>query len=157
MFLFDRKKKTLIYTVKLCSSGIIVFIIWIFMCSIIFFFIFTIWSVFLFLSWGIRYLHKTQVFSVLLYCYQWQSCLSCEIPIKVPMELAEISNYHHRRPHGGSNSGPFDPKLNALTTRPRIHDINEDCYYTCSLSSLFLAIVLKVCLHLSLSTSSNIV
>ena len=36
------------------------------------------------------------------------------------MELAVISNFHHRRPHRGTNSRPFYPKLNTLTTRPRI-------------------------------------
>ena len=41
---------------------------------------------------------------------------------KEPLELVVISNFHHQRPHGGSNSGLFDSKLNALTTRPLIHD-----------------------------------
>ena len=37
------------------------------------------------------------------------------------MELAVINNFHDRRPHlEGSNSGP---RLNALTTRSRIHHI----------------------------------
>ena len=48
---------------------------------------------------------------------------SFETLTEEPMELAVISNFHHRRPHGGSNSGPFDPKLNAfnyLTTDPRM-------------------------------------
>ena len=58
---------------------------------------------------------------ILMNCYQWGSCLLCEKPTKEPMELTVNSNFHHRRPHGGSNSEPFDPKLNALTTRPRIH------------------------------------
>ena len=44
-----------------------------------------------------------------------------ETPTKEPIELAVIDNFHHRRPHGGSISVPFDPKLKALTTRPRIH------------------------------------
>ena len=37
------------------------------------------------------------------------------------MELADISNFHRRRPHGGSSSEPFDPELNTSTIRPRIH------------------------------------
>ena len=42
--------------------------------------------------------------------------LPCETPINEHMELA-ISNFHQAE----SNSWPFDPKLNALTTRPRTH------------------------------------
>ena len=41
----------------------------------------------------------------------------CEAPTKEPTELEVISNFYHR----GSNLGPFDSQLNALTTRPRIH------------------------------------
>ena len=29
---------------------------------------------------------------------------------KEPIELAVISNFRHRKPHEGLNSGPFDPK-----------------------------------------------
>ena len=38
------------------------------------------------------------------------------------MELAVVSNFHHRRPHRG-NLEPLDPKLDALITRPRIHNL----------------------------------
>ena len=60
--------------------------------------------------------------SILMNCYQWGSCLPCETPTKEPMELAVISNFHHRRPHGGSNSRPFDPKLNTLN-----HSATDPC------------------------------
>ena len=35
----------------------------------------------------------------------------------------EISNFDRRRPHGGPNSQPFDPKLNA--TQPRIQPVSQ--------------------------------
>ena len=36
--------------------------------------------------------------SILVNCYQWGSCLPFETPTKAPMELAVVSNFHHRRP-----------------------------------------------------------
>ena len=39
---------------------------------------------------------------------------------KQPMKLAVIINSHHRKPHGGPNSGTFDPKSNALN-----HSVNR--------------------------------
>ena len=53
--------------------------------------------------------------------FQWRFCFPCETPTREPMELEVISNFHHRKHNGGSNSGPFDPMLNALTTHPRVH------------------------------------
>ena len=35
--------------------------------------------------------------------------------------VAVISNFHHRRPHGGPNSGPFDKKK-------RYRNILMNCY-----------------------------
>ena len=49
-------------------------------------------------------------------------CLSCETLTNEPMELAEMNNFHRRRPHRGSNS--FDPKL-TLTTELRNHISRE--------------------------------
>ena len=46
--------------------------------------------------------------------YLFYLCLPCETPSEEPMELSVIGNFHHLRPHGGSNSGSFDPKLNAF-------------------------------------------
>ena len=48
-------------------------------------------------------------------------CLPKIASSKEPMELEVINNFHHLRSHKGSNSGPFDPKLNVLnhlTTDP---------------------------------------
>ena len=38
------------------------------------------------------------VSSIPMNCYQ---CLPCEAPTKKPMELAAISNFHHRKSHWG--------------------------------------------------------
>ena len=35
--------------------------------------------------------------------------------------IAKISNFHNWEHQEGSNSGPIDPKPNALTIRPRFH------------------------------------
>ena len=61
--------------------------------------------------------------SILMNFNQWGSYLPCKTYTKEPMELEVISNLHHQRPHGQSNSGPLDPKINALTTQPQIHMI----------------------------------
>ena len=53
-------------------------------------------------------------FAAVMNYYQWGSCILWETPTKESMELAVNSNFHHRSPDGGSNSGPFDHKLNAL-------------------------------------------
>ena len=79
--------------------------------------------VFLFYSFFIREFLTRIVSSILMNCYQWGSCLLCETPTNEPMELGVISDFHHRKPHWGSNSGPFDLKLNTLNTRQRIHEI----------------------------------
>ena len=50
--------------------------------------------------------------SILMNCYQWGTCLSWKTPSKEPMKLAVNSFFHHRRPHEGLNSGPFNRKLN---------------------------------------------
>ena len=67
------------------------------------------------------FLENTSVFpyllllsSVLMNCYQWGSCLPFETTTKEPMELAMIINFHQMKASWGSNSRPFDPKLNAL-------------------------------------------
>ena len=67
------------------------------------------------------------VYWILMNCYQWGSRLLCETPTKAHMELAVISNFNHRRPHGGLSSGPSDLYFNALTTRPRIHKLAFTC------------------------------
>ena len=62
-------------------------------------------------------------------CYQWGSCLPCENLQRSLMELAMISNFHHRRAHRGIELGTFR-SWPWRPWRPRIHmRFKIDLYY----------------------------
>ena len=51
---------------------------------------------------------QDSLFSGLMSCYQWWSCLPCETHLqRSPLKLAMISNFHHWRPHRGVELGTF--------------------------------------------------
>ena len=92
--------------------------------------------------------------SILMNCYQWGSCLSCETTTKDPiatiiikrnqsMELAVISN--HQRRHVWLNSESFDPKIDALlTARPRTHKIYLERKLSSGTSRRYWALLLNI-------------
>lgn len=66
------------------------------------------WAYYYFLFF-FRHLLRSK-FPILMNCFQWGSCLP-----SYKGRYRIINNFHHR------NSGPFDPHLNGLIARPRIH------------------------------------
>ena len=56
-----------------------------------------------------------KVSSILKNCFQWGSYIPCEAPTKESVELSVISNFHHRRPHGGIELGILSVSYTHLT------------------------------------------
>ena len=97
------------------------------------------WSSSVAFSWNLLAMKPQLSLALFLYFFLYLSIYECvsiiafnsnemlsmrlllsETPTMEPMKLTVISNFHHRRPHGASSSGPFVLKLKSLTTRPWI-------------------------------------
>ena len=70
-------------------------------------------------------------------CYRWGFCHPSETSPKESLDLAAISNFHHRKPHGGLNSVPIDPTLKVLTTKLQI-----SVWISCSLMYFHFSLLL---------------